>query len=373
MTLHFYVVQADHGDCFFIKIDGTQDTFTILIDGGPQSTYKRIKRTLETLQVNRLNLVVITHVDADHIDGVKKLFDNLKALNLTIDNVWLNAFEAKLLVKPGTLGLNELRKPRSLKHRLMSILPFMKSTPSFSIETGISLCDKIDAAILNKGFEPVDIAKKKWRMVHVPWSMPDGSIKRWDIDPWQLHVIGPTVGNLEGFLKDWQELDKTPEFANRSSIMIFLENPGEKKRLLLPGDGYAWDIEQGLNLANLVKKPITINNPLPVTLLKVPHHGSTANIIDRGRYSEFFQKFPADTVIISAKWLQNQKNPDFETLTHIADATSARYTSDKRTTRIFATNSTPSLKQIVTEKTPEACHYKLDIMTKGKDFEEIKV
>jgi beta-lactamase superfamily II metal-dependent hydrolase len=361
LTLKLYPVQANNGDCFLISIEENDLSFTILIDGGTKSAYKYLKKALVDLDIRQLDLLIVTHVDADHIDGINVLFDNLQQLRLTIKNVWLNAFEPKLLEDPD--NFSEVRGHHRLKRLLLKYNMFIGSVTSFSIQAGVDLTEKIDNSTLNLDFYPSRIGDHDWRLVGVPWIQNiSGKIHSWNIGSWQLHVIGPTKHNLEEFYKDWQERDPTPEYSNESSIMVLLENVSEEKRILLPGDGYCHDIEEGLSAAGLITQNITPEHPFPVNVLKLPHHGSSSNIVSTGGvYSQFFEKFPAEIAIISAKWNASHKNPDPETLKRLATAFKTRFDNTNAKAEIYATNDTPSLRDFREHYPDDQYHYKFHL------------
>ena len=66
----------------------------ILVDGGPAPTYADGLRThLAALDAaaRHFELAIVTHIDADHIDGSLILFQD-HALGLEIDDVWFNGW-----------------------------------------------------------------------------------------------------------------------------------------------------------------------------------------------------------------------------------------------------------------------------------------
>jgi len=76
-----------------------KEDYRILIDGGYAETYNRyLKQRLQVLaaQGKRINLLVITHIDSDHIGGILAfLKENGSASNplvIGIDEVWYNGF-----------------------------------------------------------------------------------------------------------------------------------------------------------------------------------------------------------------------------------------------------------------------------------------
>ena len=72
--IKFEFFEASYGDSILISTENTN----ILIDGGLSKTYKRILAKTKTLKsklrkVSNLDLVVLTHIDNDHICGLIEL------------------------------------------------------------------------------------------------------------------------------------------------------------------------------------------------------------------------------------------------------------------------------------------------------------
>ena len=78
MKLH--VIQAEYGDCLLLTSENGKNITTVLIDGGPYQTFvKHLKPTLQKLPKNgKLDLVVLSHIDNDHIIGLVELFEQIK-------------------------------------------------------------------------------------------------------------------------------------------------------------------------------------------------------------------------------------------------------------------------------------------------------
>ncbi len=71
--------------------------FRMLIDGGYAKTYhKYLKKFLLNLAAEgkRLNLIVVTHIDDDHISGIRSLLqengDSRNPKIIEIDEIWFN-------------------------------------------------------------------------------------------------------------------------------------------------------------------------------------------------------------------------------------------------------------------------------------------
>ncbi|MBC3798538.1 ComEC/Rec2 family competence protein [Acetobacterium tundrae] len=109
-VVHF--LQAEAGDCSVIEFDNKE---CIIIDCGYKSTYYQVLKPL-LLELKskgcRVILLIITHIDQDHIEGAIELIkENGEADNpniITIDNVWFNGFF-------NTLFTNEIFNKRKLQ------------------------------------------------------------------------------------------------------------------------------------------------------------------------------------------------------------------------------------------------------------------
>ena len=92
------MLPAASGDCIYLEFPDPD--FRILIDGGYAKTYhKYLKKFLLNLAAEgkRLNLIVVTHIDNDHINGIKSLLqENGNAKNpqiIGIDEIWFNGLD----------------------------------------------------------------------------------------------------------------------------------------------------------------------------------------------------------------------------------------------------------------------------------------
>lgn len=88
-------IDVGHGDATLLHwVPESGEPSTILIDGGPKTGALRIAETLAGLGVNRIDLAVLSHCDADHIDGMLAYAEGVG--RGTIETYWgpcLPAFE----------------------------------------------------------------------------------------------------------------------------------------------------------------------------------------------------------------------------------------------------------------------------------------
>lgn len=90
---------ALQGDCFFISFNDEKKTH-ILIDGGFEETYHQFLkiRLIEIAEKGEeIALLVVTHIDADHIEGIIELFkENKTSLKSAL---YSNAYQIKNFIK----------------------------------------------------------------------------------------------------------------------------------------------------------------------------------------------------------------------------------------------------------------------------------
>ncbi|MDJ0700814.1 MAG: MBL fold metallo-hydrolase, partial [Woeseiaceae bacterium] len=94
-------IKAKHGDSLLLFAKGA----TVLIDGGPSGVYNQFLRDeLRALERDgedqpRIDLLMVSHIDADHIDGILDLTAELIEAReedreplVRIDRAWHNSF-----------------------------------------------------------------------------------------------------------------------------------------------------------------------------------------------------------------------------------------------------------------------------------------
>ena len=87
------MLPAERGDCLWITYGQDSDLHHVLIDGGPRETIgtlvPELERRLSALagRRNRVELLVVTHVDADHIQGIVSLLSRSSRVALFRD-IW---------------------------------------------------------------------------------------------------------------------------------------------------------------------------------------------------------------------------------------------------------------------------------------------
>lgn len=92
------VLPAQRGDCLWLTYGTATRQRHVLIDGGPQDTIPtllpELERRIKAVSggKGRIELLVVTHIDADHIQGVVSLLSAPGRLGVFRD-VWFNGFQ----------------------------------------------------------------------------------------------------------------------------------------------------------------------------------------------------------------------------------------------------------------------------------------
>ena len=111
------VLRARKGDCLMLHFGSEQDPHLILIDGGPSDVYQpflkpRLQKIHEARDLDEqdplpVDVVMVSHVDDDHIKGILDLTKEQRSkspdVRLDVTSLWHNSFDDLLKTKPDEL------------------------------------------------------------------------------------------------------------------------------------------------------------------------------------------------------------------------------------------------------------------------------
>lgn len=333
MIFTLEALEAKHGDSLLLHYGKPATPKLIVIDGGPSGVYNAtLRRRLEAIKNARspagplpIRMLMVSHLDDDHINGVLAFTDDLveaaeagQEVPYDILSLWHNSFD-DIMGNGGEelfSSLSAAVKPLSTGGSLPAGLPL--SRPAASV-----------VASVPQGRNLRNNAEKLALSVNDPFgtlvSAPPKGKKTVNIgDGLKFTVLGPNQNRLEELLIEWDAVIKKKGLAkdkdgqalaaayldesvfNLSSIVVLAE--ANKKRMLLTGDARGDDLLTGVRTAGLLKK-----EPLHVDLFKLPHHGS-----DRNVETELFRQITADHYVISADGRHG--NPEVATLQMLSEA-----------------------------------------------------
>jgi len=301
-VLRIEMLPAESGDCLWIEYGAEGSPRRILIDGGTHDTYEPLRQRIETLDRDErvFQLLVITHIDNDHIDGIVRLLQNPQ-LGCYFQDIWFNGWPQLGDPEDDALGpvqgeyvaarLRNKRLPWNQNGRLPPIGMHGEAPPVVIAQREklprIPLADEMELVLLSPTPDKLTRLRKKWKSIITdaekdypdPGSSDDW-LRRLDRDSrYQPDDGDEALGSTEPPL-DVQALlnAKTGSDAsatNGSSIAFLLEY--EDKRCLLAGDAHPKVLADSLELY-LAEKGL---ERLPVDAFKLPHHGSKNNVSKR--------------------------------------------------------------------------------------------
>ena len=96
------MLPAEQGDALFIEYGSASSPHRVLIDAGVRKTSGLVGARIGELPASKrhFDLLIVTHVDSDHIGGIPKLLADT-SLGVTFDDVWFNGWRH---LQPDRLG-----------------------------------------------------------------------------------------------------------------------------------------------------------------------------------------------------------------------------------------------------------------------------
>jgi len=311
------MLPAAHGDSLWIEYGSGRDVHRILIDGGPAHAYPALRQRILHLPAaeRRFDLLVITHIDADHIEGIIRLLLDAEALDCHFDRIWFNgrdqinavpdpAGEALGGVQGELLGMLIADYEQRTGTKVWN-LGFPDSLAAIDRMKGalpvVDLPGDCRLTLLSPDFDRLLELKDNWAKELKAAGVHSGNIAQLRerlAKSRSLRPLGDVLGAEDDFDFEQPANDETDiDFAdtlgrgtgepgadapfggdtsraNGSSIALLLEYPATKPevRFLLAGDAWASVLET--SLAGLLAPGAR----LAIDGFKLAHHGSVANI-----------------------------------------------------------------------------------------------
>lgn len=325
------ILPARKGDCLLLHYGTSTNPKLWIIDGGPSHVYQpalrpllediRAARGLDDTQSLPVDLLMVSHIDDDHINGILELAKELREaadahqpLFAKVDTLWHNAFDSIIgntqdqLTAPagGFASLGGGDVPSGAGHDVSAI---------FS-----SLGQGHELRGYSKFFEP---HSNGWKL-NKPFD--DLVMMEGDADPAitrfkgvNITILGPRKAELEKLQRDWDKFliakglgrdsaeaafaafGKDNSVSNLASIVALVECKGHS--ILFTGDALGKNILEALETRGVASEA----DPLRVDILKLQHHGSVRNATP-----EFFKRVKAKHYVFSGNG--EHGNPERATL-----------------------------------------------------------
>jgi beta-lactamase superfamily II metal-dependent hydrolase len=345
---------ASEGDCLLLHWGTKAAPHLALIDGGPAGTYTRTlqKRLAQYLQRSgeerlTLELVMVSHVDNDHISGVRDLFAEMAAgdSDFGAKRLWHNTFDDivggkidayyQTLTATYTASVGGQANPTieaAVQKAARERDPKLTKDEAHEIghDVALLLAGHGEARQLRDDFK-VLFDGTQIAALNDPFTrnnkptLVEARAEPVKIQNLSLQVVGPLRPEVEAlqaaFDKYIKDKGLTAEAVlaayadksvpNLSSICcIAAFGSGAKRRtILLTGDARGDKLIQGLEKAGVRNG----TEPIEVDVLKVPHHGSDNNVA-----KAFFKTIIASHYVFSGDGKYG--NPDVQTLRWLVEA-----------------------------------------------------
>lgn len=330
--LIFEALRAAHGDALILHFGTKTKPRIAVIDGGPAGVHNdalrprldeiRKERKLAATAPLDIDLMMVSHIDDDHLVGILDLVgdmkdrrDNRKPVPCRIRRFWHNSFDDIIGDTAGTGGAGGSASLASTAElaSLSQLAGGDGSAIIASVPKGRDLRKLVDAfglggnppfnGLVMNGHATVPIGNLSVTVIAPDKPRLDKLQKKWDREIKPILKKERTSPAEAAALADYTD----NSVHNLSSIVMLVEAGG--KRLLLTGDGRGDHTLNGLKAAGL----LDTKGKLKVDLLKLPHHGSVRNV-----KKTYFDTIIAKHYVISANGRDD--NPDIATLKMISKA-----------------------------------------------------
>jgi hypothetical protein len=275
------LLPARQGDAIWIRWGAEEHPYQLLIDMGTEGVGEQVRERILALPEvrRRFELLVVTHVDRDHIGGVLTALAEADPIaGLVIGDVWFNGYPH---LKGGSVSsaLESMGPAQGARlGNWLKDMPWNRAFQGAPVQRvpgedlkRITLVDDLVLTVLGPTPQRLLELGPVW-IEEVEAAIAKGSLQR---EVAGLEPMGPTTPpsledrhDLEMLAETRTDRDKSE--ANGSSIVLLLEY--RDKSVLLAGDAFGSDLIEGIGA-------LGGSGRLKVDAFKLPHHCSQSNIV----------------------------------------------------------------------------------------------
>jgi beta-lactamase superfamily II metal-dependent hydrolase len=277
-------LRAFNGDCIHLSFRDGKRKISILIDGGMPNTYRNsknkkgkqedgdLKALLEDLRKKgeKIDLLILTHVDDDHIGGILNWFKQDQNASEMLGEVWFNS---------GRLIKESMDK--SLEDNYdNSIDVSVTEGTNTSIGQGVKFEDFLESKDglwkreLIQATEKLSYKSLAFVILSPNEERLKSLLKKWEKEKPESLETAAAATDYKMSIKEHIEADvsavEDKAVHNGSSIAFILTFSG--KKMLFLGDAHPSVVAESLRQLNFSKE-----SPLTVEFVKLSHHGSMFN------------------------------------------------------------------------------------------------
>lgn len=350
---------AENGESILIECNGKKKV-NILVDLGFTGTYKKfIKEKLKLLveKKEKIDLLVLTHYDADHIEGAISFLRDLQEDSfIDVDEIWVNDF---LALSSSKIDISELSKGKDHIYDFSKFIASVYRSDSATVssaEISIGQLATITKLINLLGYDSKINKSLVDKSVYVNSVRDDNLIKIGD--EVNIQILSPQKNKLQELLYHffkWFESDSNiySNIDKNELYELFIANSDDNKLIETEESIIKRQISSNINceaeiesilaceqiysvnsLANKTSIAFSLNfkdynilftgdidiesivneiDKKKYNLFKISHHGSKNNT-----NRELLNKVNCDNYLICTNGKGRSKHPDLETLVYIA-------------------------------------------------------
>jgi hypothetical protein len=274
-AIRIEMLPARMGDCILVEcLRRRGDPWRLLVDGGPPDTWPLLRERLTGLADNdqHVDVAVVTHIDSDHIGGMVPLLGDDVARSMVRD-VWFNGaphLPAPVRERDRSVTQGEAVGTAILGSDGQRALPWNSAFGDAAIDVGdpgglvrLTVPDGPVVTVLSPTTKRLTTLGRRWRQtLEAAATGPDERDRELDT-PSPLTELAPLSE---------QRSSADGSAPNGSSIALLLEHRGAS--VLLAADAFGSVLTAGLTALAQERGVDAVR----VDAVKVPHHGSRANV-----------------------------------------------------------------------------------------------
>jgi len=128
MGFYIDMIDVNQGDSFLLTLDSiSAGVGYILIDGGSEATSDTLIRHLSEITKGKINIVIATHIDNDHIGGLKNVVKNMEVERFILNvpgnlKNWMTARDEFKRLGERVISLKKLVENLSTAEELLNLI-----------------------------------------------------------------------------------------------------------------------------------------------------------------------------------------------------------------------------------------------------------
>lgn len=248
------------------------EQFVMVVDGGSKADGEKLVDHIKTYyKTDSVDVVLLTHPDADHAAGLSEVLNNLKVDNLLMHLPWEHSDELRGLFKDGRIT------PNSLKEKLERSLNNASDLHQIALEKGINIIEPFsDGVYLNQNLTVLSPSSSFYSAMIANFRSTPEPVNEL-LAGLMRKAVDTAKEAIKTVLESW-DIETLPDpdddatsAENNTSVVLLLDCCDRK--YLFTGDAGLPALAQAAGKAQLSGIDLS-----ETTFFQIPHHGSRRNV-----------------------------------------------------------------------------------------------